>query len=118
MPGNVNRDFQGLTFDEIAERYGEEAAIAAGIAADPDARELTDGDFARMRPASEVIPAIVEAYRRTRGRQKAPVKEQITIRLDADIVAHFRNEGRGWQTRLNAALRRAVFKTADRESAP
>ena len=78
MPGNVNRDFQGLTFDEIAERYGEEAAIAAGIAADPDARELTDSDFARMRPASEVIPAIVEAYRRTRGKQKAPMKKQRT----------------------------------------
>jgi uncharacterized protein (DUF4415 family) len=113
MPGNGNRDLEGLSFDEIAERYGEEAAIAAGIAADPDARELTDDDFARMRPASEVIPTIVEAYRRTRGKQKAPVKEQITIRLDADVVAHFRNEGRGWQTRLNAALRRAVFGTAD-----
>lgn len=113
MPGNGNRDLEGLSFDEIAERYGEQAAIAAGIAADPDARELTDDDFARMRPASEVIRTIVEAYRRTRGKQKAPVKEQITIRLDADVVAHFRNEGRGWQTRLNAALRRAVFGTAD-----
>ena len=71
MPGN--RDLKGLTFDEIAARYGEEAAIAAGIAADPDARELTDTDFARMRPASEVVPVIVEAYRRTRGKQKAPV---------------------------------------------
>ena len=108
----------GTTFDEIAERYGEEAAIAAGIAADPDARELADGDSARMRPAAEVIPAIVEAHRRTRGKQKAPVKEQITIRLDADVVAHFRNEGRGWQTRLNAVLRRTVFETADHESAP
>ena len=56
---------------------------------------------------------IVEAYRRTRGKQKAPVKEQITIRLDADVVAHFRDEGRGWQTRLNATLRQAVFGTAD-----
>ena len=113
MPGNENRDLKGLTFDEIAERYGEEAAIAAGIAADPDARELTDDDFARMRPAAEVVPTIMEAYRRARGRQKATVKEQITIRLDADVVAHFRNEGRGWQTKLNAALRRAVFGTAD-----
>ncbi len=111
MPGN--RDLKGLTFDEIAERYGEEAAIAAGIAADPDARELTDDDFARMRPASEVVPAIVKAHRRTRGKQRTPVKKQITIRLDADVVAHFRNEGRGWQTRLNAVLRRAVFGTAD-----
>jgi len=28
-----------------------------------------------------------------------------TIRLDADIVAAFREQGEGWQTRLNAALR-------------
>ncbi|MEI9964844.1 MAG: BrnA antitoxin family protein [Caulobacteraceae bacterium] len=43
-----------------------------------------------------------------RGRQKAPVKRQVTIRLDADLVEHFRAEGRGWQTRLNSALRKAV----------
>ena len=30
MPDNRNRDLEGLSFDEIAERYGEEAAIAAG----------------------------------------------------------------------------------------
>ena len=43
MPGNGNRDLEGLSFDQIAERYGEEAAIAAGIAADPEgARQGAD----------------------------------------------------------------------------
>lgn len=46
-------DFSGLTFDEIAEEYGLEAAIQAGIAADPDTWELTEEDFAQMRPVSE-----------------------------------------------------------------
>ena len=55
MPGNGNRDLEGLSFDEIAERYGEEAAIAAGIAADPDARELTDDDFRPDAPG--LLPA-------------------------------------------------------------
>lgn len=90
----------------------EDTAIRAGIAADPDARERTPEEIARMRPASEVVPHIVERYQRTRGKQKAPTKTHISIRLDADLAAHFRNSGPGWQTRLNDALRRAVFGDA------
>ena len=89
----------------------EEAEIQAGIDADPDVRELTDEDFARLRPASEVAPHLAERHRHTRGKQKAPTKQQITIRLDADIAEHFRASGSGWQTRLNATLRKAVFET-------
>ena len=82
----------------------EELQIAAGIAADPDAREITDEEFAELRPASEVVPHIVEAYRRGRGQQKAPTKVQLTVRLDPDVVEHFRSTGSGWQTRINKVL--------------
>ena len=34
-------------------------------------------------------------------------KKQITLRLDADLIAHYRKTGRGWQTRINEALREA-----------
>ena len=95
--------------DKIVPTPEEDAAINAGIAADPDTRELDDAWFARARPASVVDPDLVERVRRGRGRQKTPTKEQVTIRLDADITAHFRAGGPGWQTRLNDALRRAVF---------
>jgi uncharacterized protein (DUF4415 family) len=41
-----------------------------------------------------------------RGRPMADQpKQSTTIRLDADILTHFRMQGPGWQTRLNAALR-------------
>ena len=53
-------DTNGMTFDEIAAKYGEEAAIQAGIAADPDTWELTDEEFAQMRPASQVDSDLAE----------------------------------------------------------
>ena len=96
-------------FESTAAEQGEEAAIQAGIAADPDARELTEEDFSRMRPASQVVPGFVKSWRRGRGRQKAATKLQTTIRLDADLMAHFRAGGPGWQTRINDTLREAVF---------
>ena len=44
--------------------------------------------------------------RHGRGAQKAPTKVLTTIRLDADVIAFFRAQGRGYQTRINEALRR------------
>ena len=44
--------------------------------------------------------------RRGRGPQKTPTKVLTTIRLDADVIAFFRSKGRGYQTRINEALRR------------
>ena len=44
-----------------------------------------------------------------------PVKQQITLRLDADIVAWFKARargGRGYQTNINGALREHVHRTA------
>lgn len=43
-----------------------------------------------------------------RGKFYRPVKEQVTLRLDADVLHWFRQSGSGYQTRINAALRRFV----------
>jgi uncharacterized protein (DUF4415 family) len=43
--------------------------------------------------------------RRSRGHQQAPLKVPITLRLDPDVLAGLKATGKGWQTRVNAALR-------------
>lgn len=76
---------------------------------DGEVRELTAGDFKRMRPAREVVPDIVKAYEegrlKVRGPQKTPTKTQLTLRLSRDIVEAFKSDGKGWQTRIDKALK-------------
>lgn len=38
----------------------------------------------------------------------AAVKQQVALRLDPEVIARFRESGPGWQSRINAALRKAV----------
>ena len=62
----------------------------------PENPPLTAADFAQMRPALEVMPpAAAAAYRRSRGRQKAPTKRPISLRLDPDVLAAYRATERG-----------------------
>jgi uncharacterized protein (DUF4415 family) len=72
-----------------------------------EVRELTSEDLKRFRPASEVLPASLQAKLGTRGRgpQKEPTKERITIRLTPEVVQAFRETGNGWQTRMDNALK-------------
>ena len=39
-----------------------------------------------------------------------PVKKPVTVRLDADVLAWFRREGRRYQTRINLALRKVMLE--------
>lgn len=45
------------------------------------------------------------AHRRRRGPGRAPIKVPTTIRFDADVLAALKATGRGWQTRVNNAMR-------------
>jgi uncharacterized protein (DUF4415 family) len=101
-----------LKASHISPTPDENAAINAGIAADSDARELDAKWFAKAKPASKVLPPETYAAllaKRPRGRPKAAETKVFTaIRLDADLLATFKATGKGWQTRVNAALRQYI----------
>jgi uncharacterized protein (DUF4415 family) len=42
------------------------------------------------------------------GSTAAQTKVAISVRLDADVLAYFKAEGRGWQSRMNDALKSLI----------
>jgi uncharacterized protein (DUF4415 family) len=81
---------------------------------DADNPEWTEQDFARARPAGEILPPEVLAsfgkgkVGRPVGYRKPAAKKSVTLRLDPDVVERWRASGPGWQTRMNEALRKAL----------
>ena len=51
-----------------------------------------------------------------RGKFYRPVKQQLTVRIDADVLAWLKSYGKGYQSRLNAILRMAMLAKADRKA--
>ena len=79
---------------------------------DDDLPEMTAEDFRNARPITELIPDIVEAAERLRVRLGRPKlerpKEHVTLRLDPVVVDSFKEDGPGWQGRINEALLKVV----------
>lgn len=86
-----------------------------------DLPPLTEADHERLatlvaRPDSAIdlsdIPELTEEDWKTavRGKHYRPVKAQITAHLDKDVLAWLKADGRGYQTRMNAILRREMLQ--------
>lgn len=45
-----------------------------------------------------------------------PIKKPVTLRLDADVLAWFQRQGRGYQTRINRALRKLMLEERKRSA--
>jgi uncharacterized protein (DUF4415 family) len=73
----------------------EDAAITAAALSDPDAAPLTDSEWETAR----------QTARTGRPPHAAPRKAPVTLRLDVDLLATLKSSGKGWQTRINDALR-------------
>jgi uncharacterized protein (DUF4415 family) len=74
---------------------------------DPDDAPSLDSDWferAEIKRGDTVLRA-----GRPIGRPKSDApKQAVNIRLDADLLAHFRATGPGWQSRINALLRKSM----------
>ena len=62
-----------------------------------DSPKLTKEQIARLRPAHEAYWNVT------------PVKKTISIKIDADILAALQSLGKGYQTRINSILRKAIM---------
>jgi len=78
---------------------------------DEDNAEITRAELRRVRPAKDVLPGLIgekaaqELLRRGRGRPpKEDCKVNQTLRIDPDLLDAYRQEGQGWQTRINQLL--------------
>ncbi len=58
---------------------------------------------ALFKPAAPKLPDAPQ-----RAAEIPGVKESVTLRIDADVLAFFQDDGPGWQDRINAALRKGA----------
>lgn len=70
--------------------------------------EWTAGRFAKAKPASDLPPEVLKAFPKTRGPQNTPTKVPVSIRLSPEVVHHFKSKGPGWQSRIDAALKKVA----------
>jgi uncharacterized protein (DUF4415 family) len=91
------------------------------VARTPEAEARLDALFAR--PDSEIdlsdIPEwTAEDFKNAvRGKFYRPLKEQVTAKVDSDVIAWLKSSGPGYQTRMNAILRRAMLNALSKDEA-
>ncbi len=84
--------------------------LAAARAVPADKNFVWDGKDEDTRPATaQELAQGLESMRRQRGRPAGSgTKEQVAIRFDRDVLDALRATGKGWQTRVNDAMREWV----------
>jgi uncharacterized protein (DUF4415 family) len=79
---------------------------------DDDNPELRREELRRAKPAAEALPKLIgekaaQELLRRRGRPEKPDRKiNTTLRIDPDVLEAFKQEGKGWQTRINEVLRK------------
>ena len=68
--------------------------------------ELTKKDFTKARPFAEALPELAASIRKGRGPNKSPIKKLVSIRLSGQVIDAYRAKGPGWQSRIDADLRK------------
>jgi uncharacterized protein (DUF4415 family) len=73
-----------------------------------DSPEITAEEMSKAKSFSEVFPELAESAKRVRGKQKAPTKQLVSLRLDREVIDAFKSKGAGWQSLINETLKNAV----------
>ena len=90
----------------ISPAFSPEQMAAAMEAAAPDAPPAPQVNWnGAVVTSGGGVADTISQLRRVRGKNKNPTKEQVALRLDPEVLAAFRASGRGWQTRMNTALK-------------
>jgi len=71
-----------------------------------DHPELTKEDFAKARLFAEALPELAASIRKGRGPNKAPTKKLVSLRLSGQVIDAYRAKGPGWQSKIDADLRK------------
>ncbi len=66
------------------------------------------------------VPELTEEQlsRAVRGQMYRPIKKPVTMRLDADVIAWLKENGRGYQTKANALLRKEMIRSYKEKKGP
>jgi uncharacterized protein (DUF4415 family) len=60
-----------------------------------------------LRRAQPISKETLDFINRARGRPPSEnPKQAVSLRLDGDVIEHFKKSGPGWQSRINAVLRK------------
>ncbi len=70
-------------------------------------RRIARTKIARLKASADEAKRSHDLTSEIAGLYK-PIKKPVTLRLDADVLAWFKKQGRGYQTRINRALRRVM----------
>ena len=72
---------------------------------DWDKLEDMPDDEIDFSDVEEITPELFAQAIVRHGLKPVPKKEQITLRVDSDVLRWFRSQGKGYQTKINAVLR-------------
>ena len=100
-------------------KSGEPVRFEIDLSALPPLTSKQQADLAALKTLLDDkieysdVPPLADSARSeaVRGRFYRPVKQQITARLDADVLNWLKSQGAGYQARINAILRREMLTT-------
>ena len=113
----VELERRGFSDDAIRDMRPADAhghlGLQAGVACDRKEHQV---DEKRRRRPLGVVDAAEAVFRQAPAKPPEPVtpaalpgaRELVSLRIDQDVLAHFQEQGPGWQDRVNQALRKAA----------